>query len=238
MNPTAQLVESLLVSKVSKWVQNPKFTIAFRDEILNEAQQIFIEICADLAQENSRVEEDIRLLRKSAEPLSVIRNTNTATWFELPSDYFRLNRLHGTIACPECPAKPIRRIFRVKINEESHLVHDTLWKPNWDFATTFYSLDSEGIKAYHNSAFSYTELFADYYRKPVEFRSASSALNRTYESFAGNIVDFDSVTELTQNYQLRRITDIAAVICERNMGDAKDWELKVKSITVLENLYK
>lgn len=238
MNPNAAIINDLLFDKVSKWSQNPRFTLAYRDSILNEAQQLFVEICADLAQTNDRVEEDLRILREDNISLKSIDKDSISEWFEYPEKHFRTIRLGGKIKCPECPEKDLRKIIKAKGHEESNMLIDKNWEPSWDFATTFYSLVRRGIKVYHKSKFDITKFWIDYYKKPSDFRTASKTPNNQYKLADGNLIDYDQMSELAQNYQFRRITDIAAILCERNFDNNREWDLKIKNITLLENLYK
>jgi len=238
MGFNAALVEEMLSHKVSKWSKNPRFTIAYKDSILNEAQQLFMEICANYAQTNDRVEEDIRVLKIDEESLVKIADKETSTIFKLPDNYFRLIRLGGKIKCPECPEKKLRKLILVKGHEESNMLINRNWNPSWEFSSTFFSLVHSGFKVYHDKKFDITQIWSDYYRKPTEFRTASKTPENRYQLNDGNIIDYDQISELVQNYQLRRITDIAAVICERDFDNLAQWDLRIKAITLLENLYK
>jgi hypothetical protein len=238
MSNEAVAFQNILRRKVAKYtINNSRITPTYLDDILIEAQQLFMEISTDLAQVDRRVEEDIRPLRENDYKLEFVRNEDTYTIYALPSNYFRDNICYGKIACAECPEKKLK-LFKAKANEETNLLQDYNWKPSWEWGSSFYVLVKDGIKVYHNGEFEIRGLYLDYYRKPVEWRTASNSINGSYVSSDQVLINQDYVSELTQNYQLRRLSDIAAVMIERDFNQEQQWQSKVSAILSLENLYK
>jgi len=238
MSNEAVAFQNILRRKVAKYTGlNSRITPTYLDDILIEAQQLFMEISTDLAQVDRRVEEDIRVLREYDSKLEFVKNEDTYTVYALPNNYFRDNLCYGKISCDECPEKKLK-LFKAKANEETHLLDDYNWKPSWEWGSSFYVLVKDGIKVYHNGQFEIKGIYLDYYRKPVEWRTASNAINGEYVSSDQILINQDYVSELTQNYQLRRLTDIAAVMIERDFNQEQQWQSKISAITNLENLYK
>lgn len=88
MSNEAVAFQNILRRKVAKYtIQNSRINPTYLDDVLIEAQQLFMEISVDLAQVNRRVEEDIRPLRENDSKLEFVRNEDTYTIYALPIIY-------------------------------------------------------------------------------------------------------------------------------------------------------
>lgn len=232
-------IHGLLYNKINmfKTSQTVEISVRYIDSVIEEAMQLVYELCVDNADINHRVIEDLRPLVKDDILLKVIKESEDYSVYELPKDYFRIKRLYGKVSKAGCPQKNLR-IWKAKANEINNSLRDENWKPSYQWGITFYDAVSNGIKVFHNGEFGIDRLKIDYYKKFTPIRCPAKEDDNFYVWYEGTKITSNQETEFLANYIIRRFTDVAAAIIQRDKGDTQEFSLKLQGIMSLENLYK
>lgn len=230
------LLFNTVKQKLYRFKNDARITVPFVASHIQEAVEIFVEICTDLAQQNNRVEEDIRVLRKDKVELPLLENDTAASYFKLPEDYFRSNRFYGI-----CQHKDIvkdLKLSKVRANEENRILENSHHGPSFTWGRAPYALVAKGLKVYRGKEFSIVKIYCDYYKKPTPWKIASKDPQGKYVDVTDDLVEYDQECELNQNYQIRRISDITDVLVSRSLENNTNATNKIREIMFLENLFK
>lgn len=231
-------IHGLLHNKLNLFKGNTDKEISVRyiDSVLEESMQIVYENLVEHADENHRVNEDLRPLTVVNFPLKAITNTEEYTIYGYPDNFFRSKRSFAVVSKPGCAQRKLR-LWKARANEINDLLLSDNWKPSFSWQTSFYDLVPEGIRIFHVGEFIIDVVRIDYYKKFTPLRCPAREEENFYTWYEGSKVTTTQETEFTSNYIIRRITDVAALIVERDTKDGNAFQTKLSALMVFEKLY-
>lgn len=115
--------------------------------------------------------DDLRFVLTSA-PISV---TDQGIYYEgiIPSNYMEWSRVSGQAYNSCCPKRPLVIFLGGGDNRDLDLVNEGR-KPNFEWATTFSSIQGNNIRIYTNDEFQLSDVVLTYYRYPTNIQIAGT----------------------------------------------------------------
>lgn len=211
-------------------------TTRYIDTVLEEAMQIVYENLVDKAEMAPRVTEDLLPLTVIRKKLDFISANEEYSLFALPVDYFRRKRLYGMASKAGCAPRRMR-LWKATAHELNNLEFDENFSPSFVWQSTYFDLVNEGVRVFHYGRFRLEEVYADYFKKFTPIRCAAMEEENYYLWYDKTKVTSTQETEFKENYILRRITDVAALIVYRDKLNQTGLETKLKTLMAFENLY-
>lgn len=108
--------------------------------------------------------DDLQFILKDKEVVSYKREFFNEIK-NLPSDYLYISRVDVFATKNDCTAALIDATLREDANETKLLLNDND-QPSFDFEQTFYTIQGNRIKVFHNNDFTIAKTILYYYRKP------------------------------------------------------------------------
>lgn len=211
--------------------------------VANEAYQIMVENMVDLAELNPKLREDLRPLERKKASLSFTCGDKCCI-AAYPDDYYR--RLNQKIVASrsDCPNREML-VHMVQADDLNYSLQDPFWKPSFEWEETIADDGEDGLYIYHNGDFDIEEVIIDYYRKPGTIAFPSCVRNsKDDEEGSGSYVikgdqeyTVDIDPELTNNFQMRKVADIAALIIHRDILDPGQFQTQLGKIIQTQQIY-
>lgn len=212
--------------------QKPALRLEDKLSLLNEATQIFFENRVKLAEVNSRVRDELRPLEEKERKLSIKKGTDIdiAT---IPKESFRILRAEAVINKKECSPKSVPLIL-VTTDDLTRARKNAYWRSSFEWEHLLADEGSKGLYLYHDGEFSVEEVKVDFYRRPAEIHAPSMSSKKEYVDWNGVLRKKDVDLELDNTYAYRRIVDIAVLLARVDVGDQRDFQMKLTEILQVE----
>jgi hypothetical protein len=215
------------------------FTVDEKDFFINQAIEIYQENITGIAETNSRIRESLRtLLFPDIELTKIDKNEQYAT-YEYPKDFYRRERAYAFAKSKDCSESRIIDIVIIQRDDLNKVIDDIFWNVSFEWAETFAVESHEGILVYHQNEMILQKVFIDYYKEipKVYFPSGIEPQGCYTNPYTGEILTEDQGLELVNNYQMRKILDIAALLMRASRGDSIEFQLELSKIFNVEKLY-
>lgn len=204
--------------------------------ILNESQMILYEKRVALAETNDEARNSLRPFEEKEVTLKLIEKKTNYVIAELPKGFYKLLR-QRVAASKDCsvPNKQFP-ILIFKSDKIDSALKNPFWKPTYEWEHTIGDEGGKGLFVWNNNEFKIEEVIVDYYRKPDELHSPSMSEKGWYEDWNGVIRKKDVNCEFSQNFDHRKIVDIAVLLARADMGDSRDLRTSIDSIIGIEKI--
>jgi hypothetical protein len=213
--------------------QKPAIRLENKLSLLNEGLQIFFENRVKLAEVNSRVRDELRPLEEKERSLKLRILTPEITLAAIPKDSFKILRTSATISKKDCPKKTVP-IIMVGTDDLTRARKNAYWRSSFEWEHVLADEAKDGLYLYNDGEFSIDEVIIDYYRRPAELHAPSMSSKKEYVDWNGELRRKDVDLELDNTYAYRRIVDIAVLIAQADVGDQRDFQLKLTQILQAE----
>ncbi len=212
--------------------QKPALRLENKLSLLNEATQIFFENRVKLAEVNSRVRDELRPLEEKSKKLTLKKGVSVDI-AAIPKDSFRILRAEATISKKDCSPKVVPLIM-LTTDDLSRARKNAYWRSSFEWEHLLADEGSQGLYLYHDGEFSVDEVVIDFYRRPTEIHAPSMSADKQYEDWNGIVRKKDIDLELDNTYAYRRIVDIAVLLARVDIGDQRDFQMKLAEILQIE----
>lgn len=212
--------------------QKPALRLETKLSLLNEAIQIFFENRVKLAEVNSRVRDELRPLEEKEQKLSLKKGTDIDI-AAIPKDSFRILRAEAIVSKKDCSPKTVPLIM-LTTDDLTRARKNAYWRSSFEWEHLLADEGSKGLYLYHDGEFSVDEVKVDFYRRPAEVHAPSMSSKKEYEDWNGVLRKKDVDLELDNTYAYRRIVDIAVLLARVDVGDQRDFQMKLQEILQIE----
>ena len=220
-------------------------TVQEKDYFINQAIEIWQENVTALAETNSRIREDLRTLLCSDIELENAKVEDKKCnlqydVYKYPEDFYRRLRVYGIACSKDCPDE--ERFIKINIIQRDDLnkiQEDCMWNASFEWGETFAVESKDGIEVYHQDKMEFKCVAIDYFVEipKVCFATGVIPLGCYEDPYTCEIVTEDKHLELCNNYQMRKILDIAALLIRVSRGDGSEYQLELSKIINVEKLY-
>lgn len=214
---------------------NRRLRIEDKLSVINEALEIYFENRVKVAETDSSVRNDLRILEKKEIELGLIKNGENYNIYEIPKESFKIIRQRVLADKHNCEVKEFPIII-FQSDDLDQARNSPYWRSSFQWEHAIGDEGSDGLYVWHENDFKIKKVFVDYYRKPQEIHAPSMAANKMYEDWNGKLRKKDQGLELDDTYSHRKIIDIAVLISRANIGDVKDFEIQLNKILNVEKL--
>lgn len=203
--------------------------------VINEALEIYFENRVKLAETNSMVRNDLRVLEEKEIELKLLEKKPKYSIYEIPEDSYKLLR-HRVIATKEgCGSKEFPVII-FQTDDLDNARKSPYWRSSFQWEHALADEGSKGLYIWHEGDFEIDSVIVDYYRKPQEIHAPSMKDDGEYEDWNCIVRTKDQGLELDDTYSHRKIIDIAVLIARADLGDVRDFEVQLNKILNVEKL--
>lgn len=203
--------------------------------IINEALEIYFENRVKLAETDSMVRNDLRVLEEKEIELKLVKNYANYSIFEIPKNSYKILRQRALVTKDPCKEKEIQLLI-FQTDDLDNARKSPYWRSSYQWEHALADEGSKGFFVWHENDFKINKVLVDYYRKPKEIHAPSMSSNGYYEDWNGIIQRKDQGLELSDTYSHRKIIDIAVLIARADIGDVRDFEIQLNKILTVEKL--
>lgn len=197
------------------------------DEYLNEALQVWVKNKSTVAEINSSIRNDLSEIEIKDHSLKFSQRKGKVV-AELPKDYLKGLRRIAKATLDDCKSKTIK-IEIVRSDEVENLLDNPYKTPNFMWGETIGDEAHDGLHIWTDGEFTIEEVIIDYIRKPKEIRCPSLLDSGSY-TIGSKIYSVDQGLELTRNYQVNEITDLATLFVLRDISDSQEYQTQIDKI--------
>lgn len=216
---------------------NKKLTVTAIDSALNEALEIWLENRSSLFETNANVRRDLMQLEvKNFKLKTLSKFSQDSIKAELPPDLFKITRRFCTAYKEGCGKKTLN-LVAVQTDDLTEALKSPYLSPSFEWEETLFDDYQSSIIVYHKSSFEVQEVFIDYVKTHPRIQTPSLTASKQYVDSEGNIIKADVGLYLDNNYQYRKICDITALICLRDLGDIENYQTQINKILASDSLY-
>ncbi len=214
---------------------NRRLRIEDKDSIINEALEIYFENKVAKAETDSKVRQELRPLEEKEIKLVKLEDGDTFSIFKIPKNSYKILRARAIVEKEGCGQKEIPLIM-FQTDDLNNGRKSPYWKSSYQWEHSLADEGSKGLYVWHENDFKIEYIIVDYYRKPLEIHFPSMSANKEYIDRNGVRQTKDQGLELSNMYARRHIIDIADLIGRANLGDTRDYEIKLNKIINVEKL--
>ena len=216
---------------------NKKLSVIAIDSALNESLEIWLENRSTLFETNANVRRDLMQLEVKSFKLSSVTKFNTdSIKAELPPDLFKITRRYCSAFKEGCGTKTLN-LVAVQTDDLTEALKSPYLSPSFEWEETLFDDYQSSIIVYHNASFKIKEVYIDYLKTHPRLQAPSLTASKQYVDSEGDIIKQDVGLFLDNNYQYRKICDIAAFISLRDLGDVQDYQSQISKILSTESIY-
>lgn len=198
--------------------------------MLNEAQDIVFEDRVKYAETNSLLRNDLRPFELKEVALTRKSSKEDYDVFAYPPNLYKMLRQKAIVSKPKCPNK---KTLSIEINQTDDLnrgFNNPYWESSFEWEYLKGDEAGDELYVFHQSNLNIESVIIDYYRRPKTIHGASMFEDGRYTDWNGDEISFDQDMEFNTTYAFRRIVDIAILIARSNLGDLRDYKLKIEEI--------
>lgn len=203
--------------------------------VLNEAQTIVFENRIDFLETTHKFRNSLLPFEVKEKTIKIKEKKDKYVVAEFPKNFYLMSRQRAVIRKKSCGKDKEVPITIFKSDKLDDALRNTFWQPSYEWEMVLGDEGSKGLYVWSNGDFDIKEIIIDYYRKPDELHAPSMTDKRQYEDWNGVLRKRDVNCEFSQNYDYRRIVDIAILIATANLGNTRDFQLQLNSILNKEN---
>lgn len=208
---------------------------------LNEAQEIWFEHRAYVAQTDQKVRNDLRVFKKDKVELACRDYEKGCCFARYPKELFkRLNQIALTRnECCEGIEKEI--IPRILQSDDLHEArHNPYRRADYFFEQLSAIETKSGLVVYHDGAMDVLGVYIDYYRRPKEIHAPSleKCNDGAYYDYCGRVIKRDQDFEVDDTYAANDVVDIAVLKASRDVSDPEGFSTQLQAILNIEKLHK
>lgn len=214
---------------------NRRLRIEDKLGVINEALEIYFENRVKVAETNSQVRNDLRILENKEIELELFKKTKAYSIYSIPKDSYSILRQRALVSKDHCGEKEIPLIL-FQTDDLDNARKSPYWKSSYQWEHALADEGSKGLYVWHENDFNIESVIIDYYRKPGEIHAPSMSSELQYEDWNGLIQTKDQGLELSDTYSHRKIIDIAVLIARADLGDVRDFEIQLNKILNVEKI--
>lgn len=196
--------------------------------LLNEAQLIFLEWKSRLFELNSEYRDILKPLEVKEYELKRKFSGDGYDVFEFPEDMYRSVREYVILRRDDCGKKRVP-LIHVRSDKLEYFLKSPFWKPSYKWETVIGDEASDGIYVWYEDGCEIEKVVIDYIRYPAVMQAPSLREGGQYIDWNGKLVTNDVDCDFNDN-DARKIVDIAVLLARSNMGDVRDFEVKLKEL--------
>lgn len=203
--------------------------------VINEALIVYFENNVRIAETDSEIRNNLRVLEKKEISLKKLKTTKDYTIFEIPDESYKILRQRIVASRKDCGIKEFPAItFQTDDLNNARL--NPFWKSSFAWEHALADEGSDGMFIWHDDEFVTEQLIVDYYKKPQELHAPSMHVDKQYEDWNGIIRTKDQDLELSDTYSHKKIIDISILLGKSIIGDIHDFDIKLKEILSTEKI--
>ncbi len=203
--------------------------------VINEALEIYFENRVKVAETDSKVRDDLRVLEMKEVKIPLVISEENFNVYEIPAESYRVLRKRVVASKEDCGEKDIPLIM-FQTDDIDNARNSPYWRSSFQWEHAISDEGSKGLYVWHEGDFKIVKTIIDYYRKPKEIHAPSMTSEKKYEDWNGIIREKDQGLELTDTYSHRKIIDIAVLIARANVGDVRDFDIQLNKILNVEKI--
>lgn len=210
---------------------------------LNEAQEIWFENRAFVAETNQEVRNDLRVFKKDAIDLKCESYSDGACLVRYPSDFYK--RLNHLVLAKnnECCKGIVKEIIpRIVQSDDLHEARHNPFRKSDFFYEQLNAIETkDGLVLYHDNEMSIESMIMSYYRRPKEIHAPSLEDcddENYYYNYCGEIIKEDQDFEAGDTFASNKLVDIAVLRASRDASDIQGFNQQLNMILGTKNLSK
>lgn len=205
------------------------------DQYLTEAYRLYFENRAAVAEKNPLVRNDLRPFEVKKKQLTFKKKDSQCVVAEFPTDFYQRLRVSIT-ATSECSTAKEFIVHGIESDDISEAYASPMWWPSWAWEETFMDEARDGLYIFVKD-FEVETVSLDYLRAPKKITAPSLLESGSYIDPDGVSVTQDLGLEIDTTFAARKITDIAALMIERDLSDFPEYEAQLSKIMQVERMH-
>lgn len=199
--------------------------------MLNEAYGIYFEKVAEMAEVDSKYRNLLRPLEVKGVELSLSNKNKHPLYesFKIPKGCYKILRTEVLAEKQGCSKKELTGIV-TQSDDISLMRKSPFWKSSFEWEHVLYDEAGDNLFFWHEGDFDLTSVKIDYLKKPGELHDPSLSEGGFYIDWNGNRQTKTKNLELDTAFADRKIVDIAVLLAMTDIGDQRDYQLKLNQI--------
>lgn len=201
--------------------------------ILNEAARTYYENAVELAESNAQINNDLRSMRRNEKEVSVSSTGGRYSVAKLPDDVYQVVRQRVEIFKEPCGVKEVAGVL-FQGDDMNFSIDNAFWKSSYEWEHVIVTQGDKSLYIWHNNDFTVNKLIIDYYKVLNEFHAPTLEESGSYVDWNGKTQSNDIPLEMDNMGVSDKIVDIAILMARADIGDTRDFQLKVNQIVNTE----
>lgn len=215
-----------------------KLSVIQIDSLIQEAVEIWVENRATLYQTNDEVQRDLAILEVKNYCKPVKKFDERSVYIDLPHNYVKLTRRTCKAVKESCGSSERElTCIAFQADDLTEGLKSPFLEPSFEYEETIAYESGTQYIVFHNNKFKINTICLDFLRQPLLPCAPSLTENGSYIDGEGNVIKKDIGLELDNNFQPRKIADIASYLGMRDFGDTADYQSMIQKIIFTDQVY-
>ena len=140
--------------------------------VINEALEIYFENRVKVAETDSKVRDDLRVLEMKEVKIPLVISEENFNVYEIPAESYRVLRKRVVASKEDCGEKDIPLIM-FQTDDIDNARNSPYWRSSFQWEHAISDEGSKGLYVWHEGDFKIVKTIIDYYRKPKEIHAPS-----------------------------------------------------------------